>query len=99
MRLASRHLVALSVLLIAGAADLYAQSVIYACGHIRRNRTQAITNLRNSGYTTAILFNVNVESDGTLTTDYDWNNQRPAEAGGIICQNGQYVFNEYQPNY
>ncbi len=99
MRLAPRHLVALSALMIAGAADLYAQSAIYACGHIRRNRTQAITNLRNSGYTTAILFNVNVESDGTLTTDYDWNNQRPAEAGGIICQNGQYVFNEYQPYY
>lgn len=56
-------------LLMAGAADLYAQSAIYACGHIRRTRETAITNLKNSGYTTAILFNVNVENDGSLTTD------------------------------
>lgn len=94
-----KQLAILSLLLIAGAADMYAQSAIYACGHIRRNRAQAITNLRNSGYTTAILFNVNVEEDGTLTTDYDWNNQTAAPAGGIICQDGVYVFDKYQPKY
>lgn len=94
-----KQLVTLSLLLLAGAADMYAQSAIYACGHIRRNRASAITNLRNSGYTTAILFNVNVEEDGTLTTDYDWNNQTAAQAGGIICQDGAYVFDKYQPRY
>lgn len=99
MRPAIRHLVAISVLIASGIADTYAQSAIYACGHIRRNRPQAITNLRHSGYTTAILFNVNVEKDGTLTTDYNWDNQTPSEAGGIICQNGQYTFNKYQSNY
>lgn len=82
-------------LLVAGAADLYAQSAIYACGHIRRTRETAIPNLKNSGYTTAILFNVNVEKDGSLTTDYSWDSQTPAEAGGIICQNGEYVFDRY----
>ena len=86
-------------LLVAGAADLYAQSAIYACGHIRRTRETAIPNLKNSGYTTAILFNVNVEKDGSLTTDYSWDSQTPAEAGGIICQNGEYVFDRYQPHY
>lgn len=82
-------------LLVAGAADLYAQSAIYACGHIRRTRETAITNLKNSGYTTAILFNVNVEKDGSLTTDFSWDTQTAAEAGGIICQNGEYVFDRY----
>lgn len=86
-------------LLMAGAADLYAQSAIYACGHIRRTRETAITNLKNSGYTTAILFNVNVENDGSLTTDFSWDTQTAAEAGGIICQNGEYVFDKYQPYY
>ena len=95
----ARNLAIISSLLLIGAADLSAQSAIYACGHMRRNRTQAINNLRNSGYTTAILFNVNVENDGSLTTDYDWSNQRPAEAGGIICRDGQYTFATYQPNY
>ena len=95
----TRHLIAMSVFLLAGTADLYAQSAIYACGHIRRNRTAAIANLRTSGYTTAILFNVNVEKDGTLTTDFNWSTQEAAEAGGIICQNGKYVFDKYQPNY
>ncbi len=90
------------LLAIAGlcaAPELYAQSAIYACGHIRRNRTEAYDNLRNSGYTTAIIFNVTVEEDGTLTTDYDWKNQRPAETGGIICRDGEYVFGEVQPQY
>ena len=87
------------IMLLTGAADICAQSAIYACGHMRRNRSQAITNLRNSGYTTAILFNVNVEEDGSLTTDFNWSNQQAAEAGGIMCQDGEYVFGKYQPNY
>ncbi|MGM9705880.1 MAG: T9SS type A sorting domain-containing protein [Prevotella sp.] len=99
MNTRTKHLIAMSVLLLAGTADVCAQSAIYACGHIRRNRTSAIGKLRSSGYTTAILFNVNVENDGTLTTDYDWSKQQAAEAGGIICQNGKYVFDKYQPNY
>lgn len=88
-----------ATMILTGAADLCAQSAIYACGHIRRNRTQAITNLRNSGYTTAILFNIDVQPDGTLTTDFNWGNQQAAQAGGIICQNGEYVFGKYQPDY
>lgn len=63
-------------------------SGIYAGGHIRRGRPGTITKLRNSGFTYLILFNVNVEADGTLTTD-----------GETICKNGQYVFSETQPYY
>ena len=72
-------------------ADAFAQrevSGIYAGGHIRRGRPGTITKLRNSGFTYLILFNVNVESDGTLTTD-----------GETICKDGKYVFAETQPYY
>lgn len=89
----------LAAVLLASAAEICAQSAIYACGHIRRTRTQAIEKLRQSGYTTVILFNVNVESDGSLTTDFNWSTQQAAEAGGIICRDGKYIFHEYQPYY
>ena len=79
-----KKLLLASAILLATAADLCAQSAIYACGHIRRTRTQAIEKLCYSGYTTAILFNVNVEDDGSLTTDFNWSTQQAAEAGGII---------------
>lgn len=72
-------------------ADAYSQnevSGIYAGGHIRRGRPGTITKLRNSGFTYLILFNVNVEADGTLTTD-----------GETICKNGEYVFQQTQPYY
>lgn len=88
-----------ALLAVMGAGELHAQSAIYACGHIRRTRTTAIQNLKKSGYTTAILFNVDVAPDGTLITDYSWDNQEAAEAGGIICQDGEYVFDHYQPHY
>ena len=72
-------LLALSLMLV--FADSFAQkqvSGIYAGGHIRRGRPGTITKLRNSGFTYLILFNVNVEADGTLTTD-----------GETICKGGQ----------
>ena len=65
-----------------------AGSGIYVGGHIRRERPQTITKLKNSGFTYAILFNVSVEQDGTLTTD-----------GETICRDGQYVFANEQPHY
>lgn len=63
-------------------------SGVYVGGHIRRERPKTITNLRNSGFTYALLFNVHVDADGTLMTD-----------GETICKNGEYVFNKTQPNY
>lgn len=96
-----KHYRIIAIMLLAAicTADVMAQSAIYVCGHFRRQRPATITRLRNSGYTTAIIFNIDVQEDGTLTTDYDWNNKQPAEAGGIICQDGKYVFDKYQPYY
>ncbi|MDX9918796.1 MAG: T9SS type A sorting domain-containing protein [Paludibacter sp.] len=68
--------------------NILSQSTIYIGGHIRRERPNTITTLKNSGFDCAILFNVNVESDGTLTTD-----------GDTICYNGEYVFGKKHPYY
>jgi len=78
-------------ILFLGASDIVAQQIVsgvYVGGHIRRNRPSTITTLRNSGFTYAILFNVHVESDGTLTTD-----------GETIVKDGKYVFARTQPHY
>lgn len=63
-------------------------SGIYVGGHIRRERPNTITKLKESGFTYAILFNVHVDPDGTLKTD-----------GETICKNGEYVFAKTQPYY
>lgn len=63
-------------------------SGVYVGGHIRRERPKTISQLRNSGFTYALLFNVHVDADGTLKTD-----------GETICKNGKYVFQETQPYY
>lgn len=78
-----------------GTADLLAQagSGVYVGGHIRRARPTTIGTLRNSGFTYAILFNVNVEENGDLTVD------NGGEAGGVICHEGEYVFNKVQRYY
>ena len=81
---------ALAALFLLTCSDLLAQagSGVYVGGHIRRERPQTITKLKESGFTYVILFNVSVETDGTLTTD-----------GETICKNGQYVFGNEQPYY
>lgn len=85
-----KKLFAALLLMLAITDQLMAQglSSVYVGGHIRRERPQTVTKLKNSGFTCVILFNVSVESDGTLTTD-----------GETICRNGQYVFANEQPYY
>mgnify|MGYP000255795881 CR=1 FL=1 len=68
--------------------SLLAQSGIYVGGHFRRDRTVTVPTLKASGFTYVILFNIQVESNGDLTTD-----------GETICKNGEYVFATTQPNY
>lgn len=85
--------VALCLLLASADALAQAGSGVYVGGHIRRARPSTITKLRESGFTYVILFNVNVEENGDLTVD------NGGEAGGVICSNGQYIFNRVQPNY
>ena len=79
----------LAVLVCCNIVAAAAQSTgIYVGGHIRRERPATISTLKHSGFTYVILFNVNVEPDGTLTTD-----------GETICRDGEYVFADTQPNY
>ncbi len=61
---------------------------VYVGGHFRRNRPATVSKLKASGFNYVILFNVHVESNGTLTTD-----------GETICKDGVYVFAQTQPNY
>jgi hypothetical protein len=61
---------------------------VYVGGHFRRERPTTVEKLKASGFTYVILFNVNVEEDGTLTTD-----------GDTICKNGAYVFDGKHPYY
>lgn len=67
---------------------IFAQSGIYVGGHFRRDRTVTVPTLKASGFTYVILFNIQVEPNGDLTTD-----------GETICRNGQYVFGNTQPHY
>ncbi|QHS59416.1 RICIN domain-containing protein [Chitinophaga agri] len=67
---------------------VFAQSGIYVGGHFRRERNHTIADLKASGFTYVILFNVTVEANGDLTTD-----------GETICTNGTYVFGATNPNY
>jgi hypothetical protein len=85
MKLYSRFF-AVILLLISGS--VFAQSGIYVGGHFRRERNHTITDLKASGFTYVILFNVTVEANGDLTTD-----------GQTICSNGTYVFGSTNPNY
>jgi hypothetical protein len=65
-----------------------AQSGIYVGGHFRRDRPNTVNTLKASGFTYVILFNINVEPNGNLTSD-----------GEQVCTNGVYVFGNTQPNY
>lgn len=75
-------------------SDAFAQIVekdvssVYVGGYIRRNRSTAVQKLRTSGFTSAILFNVHVDTDGTLISD-----------GETICKDGEYVFDQQEPYY
>jgi len=67
---------------------VFAQSGIYVGGHFRRERNHTIADLKASGFTYVILFDVTVQANGDLTTD-----------GQTICTNGSYVFGSTNPNY
>lgn len=78
----------LLIFFLTGFTQLFAQSGIYVGGHFRRERTHTINDLKASGFTYVILFNIQVEANGDLSTD-----------GETICSNGTYVFGNTSPNY
>ena len=77
-----------ATLLLLISALVMAESGIYVGGHFRRQRTVTVPTLKSSGFTNVILFNIQVEPNGDLTTD-----------GETICKNGEYVFDSTQPYY
>ena len=83
-----RFLTALALIACHLTVCLAQTTGVYVGGHIRRERPSTVEKLKKSGFTYVILFNVSVETDGTLTTD-----------GETICKNGQYVFANQQPHY
>jgi len=87
--LLARRLLLTGFLLVSlGCLEVLAQSGIYVGGHFRRERTHTVGDLKNSGFTYVILFNINVEANGNLTVD-----------GETICANGTYVFGNTSPSY
>ena len=83
-----RFLTALALIACHLTVCLAQNTGVYVGGHIRRERPKTVETLKKSGFTYVILFNVSVETDGTLTTD-----------GETICKDGQYVFANQQPYY
>jgi hypothetical protein len=89
MKIYSKFLSILLLLTVLFLAEtVSAQSGIYVGGHFRRERNHTIADLKASGFTYVILFNITVEANGDLTTD-----------GQTICSNGTYVFGSTNPNY
>ena len=83
-----KKIIFLLVWLLCIPAMLFAESGVYVGGHIRRERPSTIEKLKKSGFSYVILFNINVERDGTLTCD-----------GETVCKDGVYVFGNTQPEY
>lgn len=89
MKINFKPLCALLLLIMLSISEhVSAQSGIYVGGHFRRERNHTITDLKASGFTYVILFDVTVQPNGDLTTD-----------GQTICSNGTYVFGSTNPNY
>ncbi|WP_046247423.1 carbohydrate-binding protein [Hymenobacter terrenus] len=84
----SKYLLTCALFISLGCLDVFAQSGIYVGGHFRRERNNTVTDLKASGFTYVILFNISVEPNGDLTTD-----------GQTICSNGTYVFGATNPDY
>ncbi|HYG37233.1 MAG TPA: RICIN domain-containing protein [Cytophagales bacterium] len=86
--LLKRALCVLMLIFLCAGEQVLAQSGIYVGGHFRRERNHTINDLKASGFTYVILFNINVEPNGDLTTD-----------GQQVCSNGVYTFGSTNPNY
>ena len=88
MKIMFKPFIAFLILLVAGLGEICAQTTgVYCGGHIRREREHTYFDLKHSGFQYIILFNVNVETDGTLTCD-----------GETVCRDGNYVFGEQYAN-
>ncbi len=79
----------LFLLLVVSSPLLSQESAIYAGGPIYNNRNSSINELRNSGFTTVIVWTIHIESNG----DLGFNGEFP------LVQNGVYVGDQSYPNF
>ncbi|PSL30664.1 T9SS type A sorting domain-containing protein [Chitinophaga ginsengisoli] len=77
------------VLIAAGHLTVLAQSGIYGGGPIYKNRSYAINELRNSGYTYVVVWTIHIDASG----NFNFNAEFP------LVQNGTYVGGSSYPNF
>jgi len=75
--------------LLSNISIIAQESAIYAGGAVYRGRDYAIDELRNSGYTTLIIWTIHIENNG----DLGFNGEFP------LVKNGVYVGNDTYPNF
>lgn len=77
------------VLIAAGNLTVLAQSGIYGGGPIYKNRSYAINELRNSGYTYVVVWTIHIDASG----NFNFNAEFP------LVQNGTYIGGSSYPNF
>ncbi|WP_261387600.1 T9SS type A sorting domain-containing protein [Chitinophaga pinensis] len=78
-----------SCLLLAAYEKVSAQSGIYGGGPIYKNRSYAINELRNSGYTYVVVWTIHIDASG----NFNFNAEFP------LVQNGTYIGGNSYPNF
>ncbi|WP_245552100.1 T9SS type A sorting domain-containing protein [Chitinophaga pinensis] len=79
----------ISCLLLAAGESVSAQSGIYGGGPIYKNRSYAINELRNSGYTYVVVWTIHIDASG----NFNFNAEFP------LVQNGTYIGGNSYPNF
>lgn len=81
--------VLLLLLMLVSVQLIGQESAIYAGGPIYNNRNTSINELRNSGYTTVIVWTIHIEANG----DLGFNGEFP------LVKNGVYLGDQLYPNF
>jgi hypothetical protein len=76
-------------LMMAGHFTVLAQSGIYGGGPIYKNRSYAINELRNSGYTYVVVWTIHIDASG----NFNFNAEFP------LVQNGAYIGGSSYPEF
>lgn len=79
----------LTFLIAASPLMVLAQSGIYGGGPIYKNRSYAINELRNSGYTVVVVWTIHIDASG----NFNFNAEFP------LVQNGAYIGGSSYPNF
>jgi hypothetical protein len=79
----------ITILIVASHLQVLAQSGIYGGGPIYKNRSYAINELRNSGYTYVVVWTIHIDASG----NFNFNAEFP------LVQNGTYIGGSSYPNF